>query len=172
MPTRSSRRAHEREEPQLTGSAQEDDSPAARLRSRGPRLARVAAFLVIAAVILGAGTYLAASVFLGPRGTATVAGAIPMRISMDGFDPKVLDAKPGQAITIDWWNTDSPMMLTNGVHTLISDALQVNDALPGNSRKTITLTAPDKPGDYDFWCDSCCGGKAEQKMHGTLHVSA
>jgi cytochrome c oxidase subunit II len=135
-------------------------------------VARGVAFVVVAAVILATGVYLAGSVFLGQRGTTAVANAIPMRTSMAGFEPKVLTAKPGETLTIDWWNTDGAMHLEGGVHTLVSDALSIRYELPAESRKTITITAPTTPGDYDFWCDSCCGGKGSETMHGTLRVEA
>ncbi len=169
MTTRSSRRAEQRE---LTEQQEEERLQAGARRRRRDLLPRIAAFGLMAVLVLGAGTYLAASVFLGQRGQTHVAGAIPVRISMAGFDPKTIDAKPGQTITLDWWNTDAAMHLQGGVHTLVSDALGVRYALPAESRETITLTAPATPGDYDFWCDSCCGGKDSPDMHGTLHVAA
>jgi plastocyanin len=161
QPTRHERREAARNQAAGTSGAGQKASPI-----------RVVAFLVVAALVVGVGGYMASSVFLGQRGAAASAGVIPMRISMDGYDPKTLDAKPGQTLTIDWWNTDGAMHLEGGVHTLVSDALGIKMALPAESRKTITLTAPTTPGDYDFWCDSCCGGKDNPKMHATLHVSA
>ena len=134
--------------------------------------ARLLAFIAVAVVILGAGGYLASSVFMGQRGQASAAGAIAMRISMDGYDPKVLHAKPGQTLAIDWWNTDGAMHLQGGVHTLVSEELGIREELPAESRKMIAITAPMKPGDYDFWCDSCCGGRDSATMHATLRVEA
>lgn len=133
---------------------------------------RGAAFGLIVIAVLGAGLYLAGSVFLGQRGTTTVAAATPMRVSMAGFDPAVIHAKPGETVTLDWWNTDGAMHLTGGVHTLVSDTLGVRLALPAESRKTVTINAPTAVGDYDFWCDSCCGGRDNPGMHGTLRVEA
>jgi len=130
------------------------------------------AFGLVAVIVLGVGIVLAAGSFFGQRGTPTTQDAIAMRISMAGFDPKTLDATPGQTLTIDWWNDDGAMHLQNGVHTLVSDTLNIRYELAAQSRKTITITAPSTPGDYDFWCDSCCGGKGSPAMHGTLHVAA
>ena len=138
---------------------------------RSQRL-RGAAFGLVAVAVLAVGVYLAGGVFLGQRGTTQVAAALPMRVSMAGFDPAVIRAKPGEAVTLDWWNTDGAMHLQGGVHTLVSDSLGIRLELAAQSRKTITLTAPAAPGDYDFWCDSCCGGKASPTMHGTLRVEA
>ena len=133
---------------------------------------RVIAFGLVAVAILGAGVYMAGSVFMGQRDKPSTPGAFAMRISMDGFDPNPITAKPGETLAIDWWNTDASMHLTNGVHSLVSDTLNVHFELPAQSRKTIEITAPTTPGDYDFWCDSCCGGKDNPRMHGTLHVAA
>lgn len=134
--------------------------------------ARAIAFVLVAVVIIGGGAYLAGRVFLGQRGTTTVAEAIPTRISMEGFDPKVITAKPGQTVTLDWWNTDGAMHLQGGVHTMVSESLGIRLELPAESRKTVTITAPSSAGDYDFWCDSCCGGRDSPTMHGTLRVEA
>jgi cytochrome c oxidase subunit 2 len=139
---------------------------------RRSRRIRGFAFALVALIVLGVGVYLAAGVFLGPRGSTNVAAAIPMRISMAGFSPAVIHAKPGEAVTLDWWNTDGAMHLQGGVHTLVSDTLGLRLELPAQSRKTVTIMAPTRPGDYDFWCDSCCGGKESPTMHGILRVES
>ena len=172
MTTRAARRAQARTlapgevptaQPRLTAK------PVAKTK---PSKLRVAAFLAVAAIVIGGGIYMAGNVFFGQRDKTNVSGAMTMGISMDGFDPATLRAKPGETLTIDWWNQDAPMHLTNGVHSLVSDTLKVRLELPAQSRKTVQLTAPMAPGDYDFWCDSCCGGKDNPKMHGKLHVEA
>jgi plastocyanin len=171
MTARSARRALERDLAAGKEPAPKPERARAAAKPRPSKL-RAAAFLVVAIAILGGGVYLAGSVFMGQRDKTTTAGAMAMRISMDGFDPNPIDAKPGQTLTIDWWNTDASMHLTNGVHTLVSDTLGLHFELAAESRKTIKIAAPTAPGDYDFWCDSCCGGKDNPKMHGTLHVAA
>jgi cytochrome c oxidase subunit 2 len=125
----------------------------------------------IVVLVLGAGLVVGFGDFFG-RPTAQ-ANVITMRISMAGYDPNVLVAKPGETLTIDWWNTDNAMHLDGGgVHTLIAPELGINERLPAESRKTIEITAPTTPGNYDFYCDSCCGGKESPTMHGTLSVRA
>lgn len=183
MTSRARGRAREGEQQSLRETPPEtrnlhpgDVAPAPKRRpvqaNPGLSRSRLLAFVAVAIVILGAGGFLASSVFFGQRGQASAAGAIAMRISMDGYDPSVLTAKPGQTLTIDWWNTDGAMHLQDGVHTLVSDALGIREELPAELRKTITITAPMTPGDYDFWCDSCCGGRDNPTMHGTLRVEA
>jgi plastocyanin len=171
MTSRAARRASERDQVAGKALAPKRERPKATAKPRPSKL-RALAFLVVAVAILGGGIYLASSVFMGQRDKPSTPGALAMRISMDGFDPNPIAAKPGETLTIDWWNTDASMHLTNGVHSLVSDALSVHFELPAQSRKTINITAPTTPGDYDFWCDSCCGGKDNPKMHGTLHVAA
>jgi len=171
MTGRAARRANERDLPAGKAVAPKREHLKATARPKPGKL-RVLAFLVLAVAILGGGIYLAGSVFMGQRDRPSTPGAFAMRVSMDGFDPNVINAKPGETLTIDWWNTDGAMHLSNGVHTLVSDAISVRFELPAESRKTITLTAPTAPGDYDFWCDSCCGGKDNPKMHAKLHVEA
>ena len=170
MTARSARRAVERDLAAGKVPAPRPERPAA-AASRPGKL-RVAAFLGVAFVILGAGVYMAGSNLLTHHDTPTPPGAIAVYSGMDGFTPSTLDAKPGQTLTLTWSNEDDASMLTNGVHTLVSDSLHVRLELPAQSTRTVRLTAPMTPGDYDFWCDACCGGKDTPKMHGTLHVEA
>ncbi len=170
MTTRAARRAHLRETMEERGGQQKRAEAQAKRRAALPR---VVAFLLVATVILGAGTYLAASVFLGQRGTSDIAGALPVRLSMAGFDPKVIDAKAGQTVSLDFWNTDNAMHLDGGgVHTFIMDSQHIYVTIPPEARKAYSFAAPTTPGDYDFYCNTCCGGKASPTMHGTLHVAA
>lgn len=140
---------------------------------RRQRRIRAVAFGLLAVTVLGVGIYLAAGVFLGQRGTTTVAGALPVRLSMAGFDPKVITARAGQTVNLDFWNTDNAMHLDGGgVHTFIMDDQQIYVKIPAEARQAFSFTAPTTPGDYDFYCDTCCGGKASPTMHGTLRVEA
>ncbi len=132
---------------------------------------RKAAFGLITVAILGVGVYLAGGVFLGQRDKATVADAIPVRLSMAGFDPKVITAKAGAEVNLDFWNTDNAMHLDGGgVHTFIMPDQDIYVKIPAEARQAFTFTAPTKPGDYDFYCDTCCGGKESPTMHGTLRI--
>ena len=125
----------------------------------------------LAVLVLAGGLVIGFGDFFG-RPTAQ-GNVITMRISMAGYAPNVLVAKPGETLTIDWWNTDNAMHLDGGgLHTLIAPELGINEKLPAESRKTIQITAPTAPGNYDFYCDSCCGGKESPTMHGTLSVRA
>jgi cytochrome c oxidase subunit 2 len=140
---------------------------------RRSRRIRGATFGLIAVAVLGAGLYLAGGVFLGQRDKATVANALPVRLSMAGFDPKVITAKAGATVNLDFWNTDNAMHLDGGgVHTFIMDDQDIYVKIPAEARQAFSFTAPVKPGDYDFYCNTCCGGKESPTMHGTLRVEA
>lgn len=132
---------------------------------------RVAALGLIVVGVLGAGLVLGFGDFLGRPDAATTA-ALPVRLSMAGFDPQVITARAGQPLTIELWTTDAAPHLQGGVHTMISDQLGFREELSAESRRTVTITMPTTPGDYDIYCDTCCGGKQSPTMHATLRVEA
>jgi len=145
-------------------------------RQRRAERIRKAAFGLVAVVVLAAGAYLAFGDFLGQRGATTAGGAISVQSSMAGFGPPI-HVKAGQIARLDWWTNDAAVHLQGGVHTMLSEALGLNEALPaagpsGESRRLVTFTAPMKTGEYDIYCDTCCGGKASPTMHGKIIVDA
>lgn len=134
-------------------------------------------FALVVVAVLGGGVYLAAGDLLGQRGAASTAEAIPVRLSMAGFEPGDIRIPAGQTVSLELWTTDAAPHLDGGVHTMISDELDIYETLPaagmsGESRKVVTFTAPTKPGTYDIYCDTCCGGKDSPTMHGKLTVEA
>jgi plastocyanin len=145
----------------------------------GPGTSRVRTGLfgaVIVSVLLIGGYLAFGDLVFGQRG-ATTNGAISVQASMAGFTPSVINVKAGQAVTLDWWTTDAPMHLTNGVHTMVSPELGLNEQLrgtstSGESRTLVHFTAPMAPGTYDIVCESCCGGGANPAMHGKIVVDA
>lgn len=171
-PTRSERRAvalAERRDHRVRGHAAERSAQARRGTVR-----RVAFGAVVAAVLV-LGGYLAFGDFLGRGGSA--AGVISVQASMAGFTPSEIRVRPGEAVTIDFWTQDSPLHLRDGVHTMIGHELGLHQELPGaqaggTSRVAFTFTAPATPGEYDIYCDTCCGGRASPTMHGRIVVEA
>jgi plastocyanin len=144
---------------------------------RRSRRIRQGAFGLVVAVILAVGGYLAFGDLAGQRGAATTAEVIPVRLSMAGFTPSEVKVPAGQTVSLELWTTDAAAHLHNGVHTMISDELDIYEELPaagptGESRKVVTITTPTEPGTYDIYCDTCCGGKASPSMHGKLTVTA
>lgn len=173
--TRANRRTaaseHRRAERRMIGS------PEYQAHVRRRQRIRTAGFGLVAVAVLAAGVYLAAGDLFGQRESASTANAIPVRLSMAGFTPGEVRVPAGQTVALELWTTDAAPHLHNGVHTMISDELGIYAELPaagatGESRRVVEITAPTKPGTYDIYCDTCCGGKASPTMHGKLIVEA
>lgn len=128
-------------------------------------------FAGIVVGVLATGAYLAFGDFLN-RGSGAAAGAIDVQSSMAGFTPSEIKVKAGTTVTIDWWTQDAAVHLQGGVHTMVSDELGLREELPAESRRAVVWQVPDKPGTYDVWCESCCGGKESPQMHGTIVIEA
>ena len=58
-----------------------------------------------------------------------------------------------------------------GQHQWAVDDLDVSVVAQPLSSNMVTFT-PEKPGEYTFYCDICCGGRANPTMNGTLIVEA
>jgi plastocyanin len=125
-------------------------------------------FGLIVVGVLGLGAVLAFGDFFGRP--ASAAGTIDVQSSMAGFTPAVIRVKAGATATLDWWTQDAAVHLTGGVHTMISPDLGLREELRAESRRTVTWQVPNKPGTYDVWCESCCGGKDAPQMHGKIVV--
>ncbi len=94
-----------------------------------------------------------------------------VEISMSGFSPATIRAKAGEKITIQMVNPDNSQHSDGGGwHQFASAELKFDYKLPPESTKTIQLKI-DKPGEYDFYCDTCCGGKENPSMQGKLIIT-
>jgi plastocyanin len=121
-------------------------------------------------LVLGAGAFLALRDFIGRP--APEAGEIEVQSSMAGFTPSVIRVRAGETAMLSWWTHDAAIHLERGVHTMIAPALGLNVELAAESRRVVAWQVPDKPGRYDVYCDTCCGGKDSPQMHGTIVVEA
>jgi plastocyanin len=122
----------------------------------------------VVVAVLGAGLYFAFGNFL--TRPAAAAGTISVQSSMAGFTPSEIRVKAGATVTLDWWTEDAAMHLQGGVHTMIAPDLGLREELPAESRRAVSWNVPNKPGTYDVWCESCCGGKDNPQMHGKIVV--
>jgi cytochrome c oxidase subunit 2 len=175
LQTRAERRASILEERRL--ERKRTQSPEFLAAQRRTDRIRKGIFGLVVAAVLGGGVYLAAGDLLGQRGSATATNAIPVRLSMAGFDPGEIKVPAGQTVSIELWTTDAAPHLSGGVHTMISEELGIYAELPaagvtGESRKVVTIKTPTTPGTYDIWCNTCCGGKDSPTMHGKLTIEA
>ncbi|WP_394237595.1 cupredoxin domain-containing protein [Niallia oryzisoli] len=94
-----------------------------------------------------------------------------VEVSMAGFSPTTIQAKAGEEITIQLINPDNSAHSDGGGwHQFANDELDFDYKLSPESTKTITLKV-DKPGEYEFYCDICCGGRENPTMQGKLIIT-
>ncbi|MDO8726843.1 MAG: cupredoxin domain-containing protein [Candidatus Methanoperedens sp.] len=128
-------------------------------------------FMVIVIAIFGTAIFLvmSKSAALEPVNK----DAIKMTITMAGFEPNIIRAKTGQLVTINLINPDNSHHTDGGgVHNFILTAglANMNITVQPESQKVFTFT-PTQKGEYHWYCDSCCGGRENPSMHGTLIVA-
>ena len=136
------------------------------------RRARVAAFAVVAVLVLGTAGYLLAKAFWRPELPQMAGKVIDIAADMSGFNQKVVRLSVGEPVTVRLTSLDNSHHTDGGGrHQWAVDELGVDIVAPpmGSSYKTFT---PDKPGTYTFYCDICCGGRANPTMSGKLIVVA
>jgi heme/copper-type cytochrome/quinol oxidase subunit 2 len=130
----------------------------------------LAVFAVLALAVAGAATYA-----LWPKQLATTDPApadLTMRIDMGGFTPASLTAPAGRPVRVRLVNPDSSMHSDGGgVHGFTIVALGVDARIQPETTGVVTIPAA-APGDYPFYCDTCCGGKENPSMQGALKIRA
>ncbi len=138
-------------------------------RSSNFRL-RLAVFAVLALAVAGGAAY---SVW--PRELATSdTGAVDLtlRVEMGGFTPPGLTAPAGRLLRLRIVNPDSSHHSDGGgVHGFTIVALGVDARVQPETTSVVTIPAAE-PGDYAFYCDTCCGGKENPSMQGVLKIRA
>ncbi|OGA52452.1 MAG: hypothetical protein A3F74_23170 [Betaproteobacteria bacterium RIFCSPLOWO2_12_FULL_62_58] len=136
------------------------------------RRMRAATFAVIGVLVLSAAGYLLFEAFWKPELPRMAGNVIDIAADMSGFTRKEVRVKAGQPVTVRLRSLDNSHHTDGGgKHQWAVDELGVNIIAPpeGSSSKTFT---PDKPGTYTFYCDICCGGRANPTMSGRLIVEA
>jgi cytochrome c oxidase subunit II len=129
---------------------------------------RTLGFGVTVVAVLAVGAVLAFGDFANRPGSA--GGAISIQSSMAGFTPSEIRVTAGETVTLNWWTDDSALHLENGVHTMIAPELDLYEELAAEAIRTVVWQVPDRPGTYDVYCDTCCGGKGSPSMHGTIVI--
>ncbi len=130
---------------------------------------RVIAFAAIALVTLAAAGYLLVTAF-APKTPSPAANVIDIRADMGGFSVKELRVKAGQPVTVRLTSLDNSHHTDGGgKHQWAVDEFTASAVAPPEGSSTVTFT-PDKPGTYTFYCDICCGGRANPTMQGKLIV--
>lgn len=127
-------------------------------------------FAVIVVGVLGLAGYYLKSAFFRPPSEPMAGNVIDVEASMSGFDKTEIRVKVGEPVTIRLTSLDNSHHTDGGgKHQWAVDELGVNVIAQPLSSNYVTFT-PDKPGTYTFYCDICCGGKANPTMNGTLIV--
>lgn len=94
-----------------------------------------------------------------------------IEVSMAGFTPSIIEAKAGEEITLQLINPDNSAHSDGGGwHQFASDELDFDYKLSPESTKTIKIKV-NEPGEYEFYCDICCGGRENPTMQGKLIIT-
>lgn len=132
---------------------------------------RTVVFSVLVIVILGAAGYLLLS-GLSPKLPTSTLDTIDLSASMSGFSSDIVRIKAGEEVTIRLTSLDNQYHSDGGGrHQWAVDELGLDIIAPSLGSETLTFT-PEQPGTYTFYCDICCGGRANPNMQGTLIVQA
>jgi heme/copper-type cytochrome/quinol oxidase subunit 2 len=129
------------------------------------------AFVVIVLLVVGVASWLLAPAWFPPRAKAPP-NVVMIEADMAGFSTTVIKARVGQPLTVRLKSLDSQFHSDGGgQHQFAIDELKVNIVAPPQGTSEATFT-PMQAGTYEFYCDICCGGRANPSMVGQLIVEA
>ncbi len=127
--------------------------------------------LLVATVATGAG-WLLLPALPGVGQRPAGGGVVEIEATMGGFSPRVIRARAGRPLTIRLTSLDTRFHADGGGrHQFAIDALGVDLIAPPRGTREATFT-PVTPGVYQYYCDVCCGGRANPTMVGMLIVEA
>lgn len=133
---------------------------------------RTTVFAVLVIGVLGLTGYYLKSAFFRSAPEPIAGNVIDVEASMSGFDKKEIRVKVGQPVTIRLTSLDTSAHTDGGgKHQWAVDELGVDVIAQPESSNTVTFT-PEKAGTYTFYCDICCGGKANPTMNGQIVIAA
>jgi len=131
---------------------------------------RVSIFAVIVIGVVGLTSFYLTKAFFRPAPLPMVGNVIDVEASMSGFDQTEIRVKAGEPVTIRLTSLDNEHHTDGGgKHQWAVDELNVDVIAQPESSNTITFT-PGKAGTYTYYCDICCGGRANPTMSGQLIV--
>jgi cytochrome c oxidase subunit 2 len=133
---------------------------------------RLLIFAVLVVGVLGLAGYLLKEAFFRPPPPPIAGNVIDIAADMAGFDQPEIRVKVGEPVTIRLTSLDTSAHTDGGgKHQWAVAELGLDIVAQPQSSNFATFT-PDKPGEYTFYCDICCGGKANPTMNGKLIVEA
>ena len=134
------------------------------------RRIRSSIFGVIVIAVLGLAGFYLVKAFSRPAAEPMAGNVIDVEASMSGFDQKEIRVKANQPVTVRLTSLDNSHHTDGGgKHQWAVDELGVDIIAQPESSNYMTFT-PEKPGTYTFYCDICCGGKANPTMNGQIIV--
>ncbi len=140
-------------------------------RQRQQRV-RTAIFSILVVGVLGLSGFYLKQAFFRPPPPAMAGNVIDVSGSMDGFDKTEIHVKVGQPVTVRLTSLDNSHHTDGGgQHQWAVDELALNVIAQPESSNYVTFT-PTKAGTYTFYCDICCGGRANPTMNGKLIVES
>ncbi len=129
------------------------------------------AYLMIIVTTAGGAAWLLVPAFWSASSQAT-GDVVEIKGTMGGFSTSLITAKAGRSLTIRLTSVDNSHHTDGGgKHQFAIDALGVNIVAPPLGTREATFTPP-APGVYEYYCDICCGGKANPTMQGKLIVES
>lgn len=138
-------------------------------RKRQQRLQTLIFSLIVLGVLGFAGYLLKPVIFRTPP-PPMAGNVIDIAADMAGFNMKEIRLKAGEPVTIRLESLDNSHHTDGGgKHQFAVDELDVNIIAQPLSTNYATFT-PQQPGTYTFYCDVCCGGRANPTMNGTVIV--
>ena len=136
------------------------------------QIVRKVVFTILVIGVLGLSGYFIKNAFFQPRPEPMAGNVIDLEASMSGFDQTEVRIQAGEPVTIRLTSLDNSHHTDGGgKHQWAVDELGLDIVAEPESSNYITFT-PDKPGTYTFYCDICCGGRANPTMNGQLIVEA
>jgi len=157
------------------GSSEKSKKPSrekahARYHDRRRGGTRTALYLAVVAITLAAAGYFLKPAIFGRGGPGPDATVIDVAADMGGFDQRVIRVKAGEPVTVRLTSLDNRFHTDGGGrHQFAVDELGVSIIAPALGSASDTFT-PSEPGTYIFYCDICCGGRANPSMSGKLVV--
>ena len=125
-------------------------------------------FGLIVIGVLGIAGYLLVGAFFKPGPPPMAGNVIDVEAAMDGFDQYEIRVKVGEPVTIRLTSLDNTHHTDGGgKHQWAVDELGVDIIAPALGSNYATFT-PQEAGTYTFYCDICCGGRANPTMNGSF----
>ena len=137
------------------------------------RILRLGAFIVVLALVIVAVVYFLFPVFSTKESGITEsanAKIVNVQAAMDGFDMQEIRVKVGETVKVNLRSLDNEHHTDGGgKHQVAIEELGVNVVAQPLSVASGTFVAS-KAGTFTYYCDICCGGKANPTMNGKLIV--